>query len=73
MVTMLTEAGLRWMEHKRQVAALRRLLQHEDNILEDIGLRRAEIERALALPQGSDMLRRARQASEASLRLDRRL
>lgn len=73
MVTMLTSAGLRWMEHQRQSAALRRLLRHDDNILEDMGFRRAEIERALALPPGSDMLREARQNSEASLRLDRRI
>lgn len=73
MVTMLTSAGLRWMEHQRQSAALRRLLTHDDSILEDMGLRRAEIERALALPPGSDMLRRAREASEASLKLDRRM
>lgn len=55
MITVLTAAALRWMELRRQRAALRRLLAHDDATLEDIGLPRAEIERRLALPLETDV------------------
>lgn len=72
MLTMLTAAGLRWMEQQRRRAALRNLLSYDDNLLEDMGYRRAEIERALRLPPETDALRHARAASTASLKLDHR-
>jgi uncharacterized protein YjiS (DUF1127 family) len=72
MMTMLIKFSLEWMERQRKRAVLRNLLRHDDHILEDMGLRRAEIERALQLPLDADAMRHARETSRASLALDRR-
>lgn len=72
MLTKLTAEGLRWMEQQRKRAVLRRLLEYDDGLLEDMGLRRPEIERALQLPLDADAMEHARQASTASLKLDLR-
>lgn len=72
MLTVLTASALRWMERHRQRAALRRLLDYDDSTLEDMGLRRPEIERALRLPFEADVMQEARRSSGVSLMLDRR-
>jgi uncharacterized protein YjiS (DUF1127 family) len=54
MITVLTVSALRWMERHRRRAALRRLLAYDDATLEDIGVPRATIERALRLPPDVD-------------------
>ncbi|MEL6388453.1 MAG: DUF1127 domain-containing protein [Pseudomonadota bacterium] len=71
-MTMLTKAGLRWMEEHRKRAQLRRLLDHDDRTLEDIGLTRIEAEIALGLPMGQDAMKAAHAASRRSLSMDRR-
>ncbi|MEO1776367.1 MAG: DUF1127 domain-containing protein [Pseudomonadota bacterium] len=71
-MTMLTKAGLRWMEEHRKRAQLRRLLDHDDRMLEDIGLTRIEAEIALGLPMDQDAMKAAHAASRRSLSLDRR-
>jgi uncharacterized protein YjiS (DUF1127 family) len=73
MMTMLTRSGMEWMERQRKRAALRQLLAKDDRLLEDMGLRRAEIERALQLPLDADAMRHAREASQASLTIDGRV
>ena len=72
MLTVLTASALRWMEHHRRRAALRRLLDQDDEMLEDIGFRRADIERALRLPIGENAAQEAHRLSRMSLMLDRR-
>ena len=72
MLTVLTASALRWMEHHRKRAALRRLLDQTDHTLEDIGFRRAEIERALRLPRRENAMDEAQRLSRVSLMLDRR-
>lgn len=70
-MTTLTRSALRWMEARRRRAALRRLLDHDDAMLADMGLVRAEVVEALRLPVGEDAGAAARRASRAALGLDR--
>jgi len=73
MLTLITAHALRWIEHRRQRATLHRLLQMNDHMLDDIGLRRAEIEEALSHPLGTcpTPLTEARRLSRLSFALDR--
>lgn len=71
-MTMLTRAALRWMEEQRQRAVLRRLLDHDDRTLEDIGLTRIETEIALNLPPNRNAMAAARAGSAKVLHLDKR-
>ena len=73
MMSVLTVSAMRWMERRRQRVRLRRLLDHDDRTLEDIGLRRSEIEHALALPWNADPAAEARRLSRRALCLDRKI
>jgi uncharacterized protein YjiS (DUF1127 family) len=67
MITMLTRGALRWMEEHRRRAGLRALLKHDDKMLDDMGLVRAEILAALELPAETDAVAAARSRSEKTL------
>ena len=73
MLTLLTNHILRWIRRHRQRAALRRMLQMNDRMLEDIGLRRTEIEAVLGDPLDRETwpMAEARRLSRLSLALDR--
>jgi uncharacterized protein YjiS (DUF1127 family) len=72
MLTILTRTALLWMEDQRRRAAVRNLLTRDDRTLEDIGLRRPELEHALGLPTGADIIGEARRRSRQAILLDRR-
>lgn len=72
MLTLLITAIHRLIQERRGRAILRKLLNDKsDRILEDIGLRRAEIEEALGLPYTQSARDHAYIMSEQSLTLDR--
>ncbi len=70
MLTLLTTAARRWMEEHRGRSQLRALLQKDDRLLEDAGLRRADVEEALNLPRSDNARDHAYRASARSLTLD---
>jgi uncharacterized protein YjiS (DUF1127 family) len=63
-MTLLTRSALRWIEEHRRRAVMRRLLDHDDRMLSDMGLVRTEVELALQLP----MTENARAAASAASR-----
>lgn len=70
MLTILTRTALRWMEEHRRRAELRRLLEKDNRMLEDIGLTRGDIEDALSQPIQADARDHAYRHSARSLALD---
>ncbi len=70
MLTLLTTAARRWMEERRHRSQLRALLQKDDRLIEDAGLRRADVEEALNLPRWDRARDHAYSASARSLTLD---
>ncbi|MEM6422097.1 MAG: hypothetical protein AAF698_05870 [Pseudomonadota bacterium] len=70
---MLTKSDLRSMDEYRNREVLRSLLNHDNRMLEDMGLTRIEIELALKLPMDRNAMAEAKAGSARSLGLDRRL
>ena len=70
MLNLLTTTARRWMEERRHRSQLRALLQKDDRLIEDAGLRRADIEEALNLPRWDRARDHAYHASTRSLTLD---
>ena len=70
MLTLLFSAIRRLIQERRRRARLRSLLGKSDRILEDIGLRRAEVEEALGLPYAENARDHATLMSARSLALD---
>ncbi|MEM7506929.1 MAG: hypothetical protein AAF415_09280 [Pseudomonadota bacterium] len=62
-----------WLKARRDRAALRRLLDKGDHVLDDAGLTRGDVEAALGLSYRDDLIARARHMSELTLRLDQRV
>ncbi|MEO0822368.1 MAG: DUF1127 domain-containing protein [Pseudomonadota bacterium] len=73
MFTPITLAVLRWIHDARERAALRRLLEKDDRLLDDMGLTRAEIQDVLSEPGAVNLHERAKAQSRLSLALDGRL
>ncbi|MEL6480745.1 MAG: hypothetical protein AAFQ75_04780 [Pseudomonadota bacterium] len=71
MFTLLGAKALKYMEDHRQRAVLRHMLERDDYMLRDIGLDRAAIHEALALPMGAGARERAITLSERSLGIRR--
>ena len=73
MLSLLANFFFRMIERKRQRAALHRLLQMNDRMLDDIGMRRSEIEDVLSHPADDcgSLVREARRRSQFVLALDR--
>jgi uncharacterized protein YjiS (DUF1127 family) len=72
MLILLMNALKRHLSERRRRARLRLLLTRDNNILEDIGLRRSEILISLELPMDQDARKSAYLLSERSLALDGR-
>ena len=72
MLTILLHKAIHWLEERRRRAQLRTLLAYDDEILEDIGFVRTEIQSALGAPMHVDAMAEARCWSQKSLLLDRR-
>ncbi|MEM6487930.1 MAG: hypothetical protein AAF677_06600 [Pseudomonadota bacterium] len=72
-MTMITRWVRRYRQAHRQRIALQALLRQNDRILDDMGLVRGEVERALGLPLGEGTPAGAREASRRSLGLDHKL
>jgi len=70
MLNTLTNAALRWVEEHRRRALLRGLLNKNDRHLEDIGMRRVDIEAALGLPHSINARDHASRLSVRSLSFD---
>ncbi|MEM6354850.1 MAG: DUF1127 domain-containing protein [Pseudomonadota bacterium] len=71
MFGLLGAKALQYMEDHRQRAVLRRMLDHDDRMLRDIGLERSAIHEALDLPMGAGVRKRAVTLSEQSLGIGR--
>lgn len=72
MLTLLITALRRHMAERRRRAQLRELLAKDDRVLEDIGLRRVEIDEALGLGYSDNAREYAYRMSARSLALDGR-
>ena len=72
MLTLLITALRRLTAERRRRAQLRELLTKDDRILEDIGLRRADIDEALGLRYSDNARDYAYRMSARSLALDGR-
>ncbi len=72
MLTLLFAAIQRLIQERRRRVRLRLLLEKSDRILEDIGLRRADVEEALGLPYAESAGDHAYLMSARSLALDGR-
>ncbi|MEL7138214.1 MAG: DUF1127 domain-containing protein [Pseudomonadota bacterium] len=71
MFALLGAKALKYMEDHRQRAVLRRMLDHDDRMLRDIGLERSAIHEALDLPMGAGVRKHAVTLSEQSLGIGR--
>ena len=71
MLTPLINAVQRWGHEHRQRSQLRALIEKDDRILEDLGLRRADAEEALGRPSLENAREHAYNLSRRSLALDR--
>ncbi len=72
MLTLIANRLARWIKDRRDRARLRRLLAHDDHLLDDIGLTRSDILDALG-GSARDVRDEAFRLSRRSLALDARL
>ncbi len=71
MLTLLITAVRRGMEESRRRSQLSELLEKDDRVLEDMGLRRTDVVEALGLPRWVNARDHAYRTSARSLALDR--